>query len=416
MKSGFFLSTAAFLLSYAISAHAEDAYFDFTVKGFGTAGVSGTDTDRIGFRRDIKQPSGVTDSWGFDTDSRMGLQLDADFTQSWHATIQWTARNNAGDFIEQNLDWAFLRWRPIDDLDIRAGRLGFDVFMLSEYRNVGYAYLWIRPPHEFYAGLPVYHFDGVDIAKKFAVDEGNLTIKIFGGHSYNEIPIGSSDTDDQSYTVAGGKLAYEHGSWNARIGYNYSLNNLELTQLQPLLEALNSAGVNAVWPDAQSLGQQIATKNKAVHFSSIGLAYDDGLWLAQMEASYIHSDLSVFPSVASGYFSAGRRFGKVTVYSLFGISESLHTRVTVSNPLVPVPAVVGLRNAADQVLNSDTNGVDEKSVSLGLRWDVHEHIALKTQWSHYWLGYNGAALWLTPVSGPTPDTVNVWSVGLDFVF
>jgi hypothetical protein len=158
----------------------------------------------------------------------------------------------------------------------------------------------------------------------------------------------------------------------------------------------------------------MATKNKAVYFNSIGLTYDDGLWLAQMEASYIHSELSVYPSVASGYFSAGRRFGKVTLYSLLGISESLNDRVNVSNPLFPDPAVIQLRNAADQALNY--NGVDEKSVSIGLRWDVHEHIALKTQLSHYWLGNNGAALWLKPASGPTPDTVNVWSVGMDFVF
>jgi hypothetical protein len=61
--------------------------------------------------------------------------------------------------------------------------------------------------------------------------------------------------------------------------------------------------------------------------------------------------------------------------------------------------------------------VDEKSLSLGLRWDVGEHIALKTQWSYYWLGQNGPALWRTPASGgPTPDAVNVWSVGMDFVF
>lgn len=415
MKNIIFLLTAAFLLVGTMAAFAKDTYPNFTVKGFGTLGAGGTDTDRLGFRRNIKQTPGATDNWGYAIDSRLGLQLDVDINESWHAAAQWVARNNTGDFFEQNLDWFFLRWRPVDDLDIRVGRLGFDVFMLSEYRNVGYAYLWMRPPHEFYAGLPVDHFDGADIAKKFEVGDGTLTIKAFGGYSFFQVPTtGSSKSAEQGLTVAGGKLAYEYGNWNARIGYNYSLNNNELAPLQPLLDALNSAPVNAVWPGAQSLVQQISSKNKAVHFSSIGLAYDDGLWLAQMEASYIHSDVGTYPSVASGYFSAGRHFGKVTLYSLFGISESLNSRVELSNPLFPVPAVVELRNAADQVLNN--NGVDEKSVSLGLRWDVSEHIDLKTQLSHYWLGNNGAALWLKPASGPIPDTVNVWSVGMDFVF
>ncbi|MDD5581452.1 MAG: hypothetical protein PHY16_19575 [Methylobacter sp.] len=409
------LFTSAFLLFGAPAAFAKDVYPSFTVKGFGTLGASGTDTDRLGFRRDIKQSAGVTNGWGFDNDSRLGLQLDVDINKSWHATAQWVARNNTGDFFEQNLDWFFLRWRLEDDLDIRVGRMGFDVFMLSEYRNVGYAYLWMRPPHEFYAGLPVYHFDGADIAKKYAIGEGILTIKAFGGYSFFQVPItNSSNSAAQGTTVAGGKLAYEYGNWNTRIGYTYVLTNNEFAALQPLLDTLNSAEVNAVWPGAQALVRQIATKNKIVHFSSIGLAYDDGLWLAQMEASYIDSDQLNYPSVASGYFSAGRRFGKVTLYSLFGISESLHNQIELSNPLIPVPAIVELRNAVAQLPNSSR--VDEKSVSLGLRWDVTEHIDLKTQWSHYWLGNNGAALWLTPAAGLTPDTVNVWSVGLDFVF
>lgn len=408
------LFTATFLLFSAMAGFAKEANTGFTVKGFGTVGLSGTDTGRIGFRRDIKETSGVTDDWGFDTDSRLGLQLDADINASWHATMQWAARNNTGDFFEQNLDWAFLRRRVADGLDVRVGRMGLDVFMLSEYRNVGYAYLWAHPPHAFYAGLPVYHFDGMDITKKFAVGDGAMTIKAFGGYSFLQVPTHFASFTEQGLTLAGGKLAYEVGNWSARIGYNYSLNNNELAPLQPLLDALSSTSINAVWPGAQSLVQQIVNKNKVVHFSSIGLSYDDSRWLAQMEASYIDTDLSTYPSVAGGYLSVGRRFGKVTLYSLLGISESLNSQVKLSDPLVPLPSIVALRNALEQTLNH--NGVDEKSVSLGLRWDVMEHVAIKAQWSHYWLGNNGAAMWLTPASGSTPDTVNLWSLGMDFVF
>lgn len=407
------LTVAAWCLTDLV-ALAKDGYPDLSVKGFGTLGASGADNDGLKFRRDIKQGRGVSSGWGIDTDSRLGLQLDADFNNAWHATVQWVARNYTGDFVEQNLDWAFLRWRPLDDLDIRAGRMGFDVFMLSEYRDVGYAYPWIRPPHEFYAGLPVYHFDGMDIAKKFSIGEGRLTVKVFGGYSFNQVPIGLSDQADQSYTLAGAKLAYEQGNWSARIGYNYSLNNLELSTLHPLMNALNDPALGAVWPDAPDLAGKMSTKDKAVHFSSIGLAYDDGLWLAQAEGSYIHSELSVYSSVASGYLSVGRRVGKLTLYSLLGISETLTDRVNVSAPLAPIPALSELRNATDLALN--TNGVDEKSVSLGLRWDITENVDLKTQWSHYWLGNNGSALWLRPATGVADDTVNVWSVGMDFIF
>jgi len=405
---------AVSLFMAGATVFAEESKPALSLKGFGTLGASGMDNDSLKFRRDIKQERGVNSGWGIDTDSRLGLQVDADFDNAWHATMQWVARNYTGDFVEQNLDWAFLRWRPRDDLDIRAGRMGFDVFMLSEYRDVGYAYPWIRPPHEFYAGLPVYHFDGMDIAQKFAVGEGQLTVKVFGGYSFNQVPIGLSDQADQSYTLAGVKLAYEQGNWNARIGYNYSLNNLELSTLHPLMNALNDPALGAVWPDASTLAGKMSSKDKAVHFSSIGLAYDDGQWLAQAEGSYIHSELDVYRSVASGYLSLGRRVGKVTLYTLLGISETLNDRTNVSTPLAPIPALLELRNATDLALN--TNGIDEKSVSLGLRWDVTENVDLKAQWSHYWLGNNGNALWLRPPTGAVADTVNVWSVGMDFIF
>jgi hypothetical protein len=91
--------------------------------------------------------------------------------------VQWVARNHAGAFFEQNLEWAYLRWRPWNDLDLRVGRLGLDVFLLSDYRNVGYAYPWMRPPQEFYAPLFPYHLDGADIAQRFHLGEGFLTLK-----------------------------------------------------------------------------------------------------------------------------------------------------------------------------------------------------------------------------------------------
>jgi hypothetical protein len=45
-------------------------------------------------------------------------------------------------------------------------------------------------------------------------------------------------------------------------------------------------------------------------------------------------------------------------------------------------------------------------------------MALKTQWSHYWLGnHNGSQQWQQPpVNNRTTDTVNLMSVGIDFIF
>lgn len=385
----------------------------WTLNSFGTFDLSGTDTGDLEFRRDLSQSNGVSRSWGVDPDSRLGLQLDVDFNRSFHAAVQWVARNHPGNFFEQNLDWAFLRWRPQIDLDLRVGRLGFDVFLLSDYRNVGYAYLWVRPPHEFYGSLPVYHFDGADIAKKFTLDQGYLTLKGFAGYASYQVPGGLSSTFDAASALAGGSLAYEGGNWRARVGYVYTQSTNEAPS-ELLFTTLDDPQVNAVWPGARSLIRELSIKNTSVQYSSVGLAYDDGEWLAQGEAAYIHSDSNTFPTLVDGYVSLGRRFGKLTPYLLLGIAETLDDQVKVPDLLLPVPELIGLRNTVDGLLNN--NGIDQKSVSLGLRWDVYENIAIKAQWSHFWLGENGTQLWVEPASGPTPRNVNLWSLGVDFLF
>ncbi len=406
-------SARRWLLCAALTLAALPAFaIDWTFKAFGTLAAIGTDTDKIGFRRDYTQTRGATSAWRADIDSRLGLQLDADFNREFHAAVQWVARNHAGNFFEQNLEWAFLRWRPRDDLDLRLGRLGLDAFLLSDYRNVGYAYLWMRPPAEFYAPIFPYHFDGADIAKKFSLGEGYLTLKGYAGYSLSEVldQTGTA-TNSLETSLFGGNLVYESGNWRARLGYAQlrALNHLPLQ----VLPALENPVLQAYWPAARSLAEQLSIHGKLLHFVSLGWAYDDGVWPAQAEAAYIDSAVPELPSMANAYLSVGRRFGSVTLYSLFGIAESLNHRATVPYPLAQMPALLGLRDSVEQSING--NGVDQKSASLGLRWDVHNNIALKAQWSHFWLGSNGTLFWFEP-KPPLPDQVNVWSFGVDFVY
>jgi hypothetical protein len=384
----------------------------WSLKAFGTLGAIGTDTDRLGFRRDHTQDTAATRDFGADIDSRLGVQIDADFGNTLHAAVQWVARNHAGNFFEQNLEWAFLRWRPRDDLDLRVGRLGADAFLISDYRNVGYAYPWMRPPHEFYAPLFPYHFDGVDIVGRYGLGEGVLRLKGYAGYNLTEVQPSNAPVFGLESLLFGGSLAYESGDWRARVGYTQArpVNDLlEAPTLQPLLGALEDPLVNAFWPGASTLVERFSIRNQPVHYTSVGLAYDGGSWPIQAEAAYVDSNIIPLPSMVTAYLSVGRRFGNVTLYSLLGIAESLNRREQL--PELP-PAI---REAADDQING--NNVDQKSVSFGARWDVYENVALKAQWSHFWIEDNGDLFWLNPTlpAGGGVE-VNVWSFGVDFVF
>lgn len=387
----------------------------WSFKGFGTLGAIGTDTNAFGLRRDATQDTGATRDWTATLDSRLGLQLDVDFNNPFHATVQWIARDRVGDFFEQNLEWAFLRWRLRDDLDLRLGRMATDSFMLSEYRNVGYAYPWMRPPHEFYALVIPYHFDGTDLTWRTGLGEGFLTVKGYGGYNFTQARAADAEARviDLEMLIFGGNLGYEVGDWRFKLSYAWLNTIRDLPQFDSLYAALRDPIVNNLWPGASDLVDPVSINHKSMHYSSLGLAYDDGLWQIQAEAAYIDSEVSQLPTMGNSYLSVGRRFEHVTLYTLLGIAKSLKDATPLPPVTLPIAELEALRDDVDTLINWPS--IDEKSVSLGVRWDVYQNIALKAQWSHLWLGAHGVQF-MTDPDRPIPDTVNMWSFGVDFVF
>lgn len=408
-------NTYIFLLLLVINATAVSAENEmrWSVTGFGTFGLAGTDTDEVGFFRSTTQAQDLTDSWGITTDSLLGLQLDVDINSELHATVQWVARDHVGDFFEQNLDWAFLRWNISETSNIRAGRLGADLFLLSDYRNVGYAYPWMRPPHEFYSSLALSHFDGFDLNHKIYFDNDALSIKVFAGYSFNQIPSAFPESVDLESPLVGGSIKFESGSWTTRTGYAY-LRLVTDVPNERLVNALNDPLVNQGLPNINQVIPHLSLKDTDVHYYSLGSAYDDGTWIAQAELSYIDAERNFFPDSVNAYLSVGKRISSVTLYSLLGISRSFQKDVYIPTPIYPSPQLQQLHYSVNRAINK--NGIDEKSASLGLRWDFHPNFALKTQWSHYWIGANGSQFWQDPTAKEQSRQVNVWSFGIDFIF
>ncbi len=407
------LSLVLLMLTCVQVAVANDMAARWTVSGFGTLGMLGSDSRELGFTRDRTQVS-YYNSLDFTTDSRLGLQLDVNLSDRLHFTSQFVFRNHAGDFWEQNLEWGFLRWSVHPDINVRIGRIGADLFLLSDDRNVGFTYPWMRPPHEFYGNLPAYHFDGADLVKTINLGEGLLRLKVFAGYTQNELATDRSDNIEFIAPATGGNLIYETGNWRARIGYSYLSGSFATTSAyDQKLDLLNDPLINALVPNANKLSPYFYLKDSPIHFFSMGATYDDGLWLMHTEASYTNTNTVLAPSNASSYLSVGRRFGKFTLYSLYGLAYSFEKTVAIPTPLIQAPALDELYQLANHTLNE--NAIHEQSLSLGVRWDVFNNTAIKAQWSHYWFGRNGKDLWHTQYNDPSRQS-NIWSIGIDFVF
>jgi hypothetical protein len=419
------------LLSLSINitsiANANNDYPNWSVKGFGTLGLARSDNDSLGFYRDRAQTREVKKSFEISTDSRLGLQLDVDINDEWHATTQFIVRDHAGDFVEQNLDWAFLRWQPTDTTTIRAGRMGLDAFLLSDYRNVGYAYPWMRPSHEFYANIPITHYDGMDFKHTLFLENGDdLAFKVSAGYSSTSHPEEFTNFKLEGPVVTA-NLLYQTGNWRLRAGYVYIWQLVQAEGRLPdeLRATLNNPAYNYLVPNLNKLRPLTDTDNGRVQFMSIGTAYDNGTWLMHAEASYTEEEdmrMAVADTV-SAYFSIGRRFSDLTVYSVYGVSQSFPHKIdtlSINPELANTPleaAATKLSGAVTDIFNNQSSQhIDQQSISLGLRWDFYQNVAFKAQWTHFWLGEHGAPLWQRDRGKHTPNRVNLFSFGFDFIF
>jgi len=143
---------AALLLALPLAAWAQEAP-SWKFSGYGTVGVAHSDNRQADYLIDEFKPNGpgYTRSWSPDVDSRLGLQLSAQFTPTLSAVVQVLSKQDENNSYRPELEWANVRWQPTPEFSLRAGRIVLPVFMVTDTRWVGYSNPWVRPPVEMYA-------------------------------------------------------------------------------------------------------------------------------------------------------------------------------------------------------------------------------------------------------------------------
>jgi len=324
--------------------------------------------------------------------------------------MQLVAKERPSNTLDESLEWAYLRYRPTPGLMLRGGRLGLDMFMLSEYRNLGFSYLWARPPVEFYGLLPYHHYDGADIAYATALEEGVLRARLFAGNTQGTILFFSSDVDVDIDSLVGATLGWEFDRWQARLGFATLKQNPSNPGARQLAAALRQ--VTGLWPEAAGIADDLEVNGSRLYYYSAGFAYDPKPWTVQSEISYIDSGYNnAFSSVWSAYLSLGRRIGPVTVYGLGAMIENPDGREQV--PSAPLPLAV-LQQQVQAAY--DLSFVKQHSLSLGMRWDIRYNLALKMQWDRTWVDDYGGLLWQQKQPLTDGESLDTFSINLNFVF
>lgn len=394
---------ACLAFSPSLRAESEDASPSlekaWTFSGFGTLGAVHNQGSGSSFIRDITEPKGATNkglSW--QVDSRVGFQVSLKVSEQLEAVAQVVSRYQWDNNFQPELTWAFLKYTPNEMVDTHIGRIGFDAFIGADTRDVGFSYLWVRPPVEYFGTLAFPYMDGADISFHYPVGSGTARVKLYTGISRQKIPTLTNQTewaeisglnagvveDMSGSRITGGFVDYQDNHWAARLGkadvklskeFPMSMN---VDVLGLIRDSANTASDPSVAASLNALASDFSLVGKNISFTSIGLAYEDGPFQTQMAFNHWTSQSLLFPESHSGFISAGYRFGKFTPYAVISAVRSIKSsRADELAARMNVPVSDPIPSMANFMLTTGQNV--QHTYSLGVRYDLMANAALKFQ-------------------------------------
>ncbi|MEN9356423.1 MAG: hypothetical protein RL695_594 [Pseudomonadota bacterium] len=399
---------------------------DFSFSGFGTLSAVHSDDRDSDYRGSIVHPNGAGKSQAISTgvDSKFGVQIAKNFGNGLSGIVQAVADHRADNTYAPLLEWANLKYDIGSNAYVRGGRVVAPVFMISDYRNVGYAQTPIRQPYDVYALNPITHLDGLDAGARFNVGDGVLS---------TSLAIGESKDLSNRYIVRGKtrmiNLSYEQGASMFRAMINRS--TFDFIPYDTIVAGTTaridaykkSAALLAGIPAAGYPTANLQFEDAKAKFWALGYTYDPGTWLLQAEYASRKLPSLVIQDAVAWYVLGGYRVGKFTPFASYSRVDSREpaakpAAVAASSALATPVMVVNLTDAISKPL------IDQNTISLGVRYDLMRSVALKAQFDHiskpgslsapsngHFTNVATGSSWQT-----NKQSVNILSASIDFVF
>jgi hypothetical protein len=402
-------------LSTAFAQEASDAP-TVRISGFGTGALTWANTDHPQFARP-NQASGAGKHARTGVDSNLGLQADYALNNWLSVTGQGLVRKDAQDDYGAELAWAFAKARLSDDVSVRVGRISPPVFMISDYRNVGYANTTVRPPVEMYSQVAFNSLDGGDVTWQRSFGATTYTAQFVLGRTRSDL-VGGFHVDVSGIKAL--NLVAEHGPLTLRFGrVDAKISVPDSPQLNTLLGSLRATGAGYQLSQLAPLADAIAVDHKKASFTSLGLGLDWNNIVVQSEYAKRKTD-SYVNDTTSWYLMGGYRIGSFLPYyrharlSIDGtVANTVPAACPAGYPAACTPTLQALSAAVASLRTTGSGQGEQTSDTIGIRWDFHRSMALKLQLDR--VKPQGTGLFVQPKPGFN-GPVTVGAAALDFVF
>ncbi len=411
------------------STLAQDSW---TLSGFASLGAGRIQDDNLEFM------DYSAERWSFEGDSVIGAQLNWDLADRLSLVTQVVSRgfnwDDTSEF-EPELDWFFLRYQLDTHWRTRIGRMRTPLYLYSETLDVGYSYVWARPPIDAYPPLsfPFSNFDGADLVYMGDWGDFGLDIQLLAGKMQRS-------RDAMEITVdplLGGNITLQSQTLTFRYALFMMCNDVRTGDIDYITESYRSAatiisalsGTDISGP-FNTIAESLNAENNWYLFQSAGLRWSPDRFTATAEMFDMYNTDDQYTLNARGsYLSLQYHLEPVTPYFVAGRYKSEFARDALqalkeSYAIWPAhqefPSIQQqvddfdlLRQLTADFINADN--YTQQTWTLGARYDVRTNVALKAEWQYIDIvkGKGGHLIWTSP---DVPDHTSMATLILDVVF
>ena len=432
MRRDFCFLIAALILNCENANALDFSLFDkkVSLSGFATLGYAQTD-------QPYHYQRYLSNDGSFFRDSLLGLQLDAQLTDTLSVTAQGKLAASAekDHSFDTTLTWAFLSWRPTNDLLFRGGRLRIPLYMNSENMDIGTTFDFARLPAEVYFTSPMNNVDGLSFNKTWEAFDGEFGFDAYVGTLepfFRIAPYSYGALNSDAYympirtNVYGGALTFQHEENRFRISvhdtYNVRLDGGRMRDDLPFVQIMQNVGYYKV---ADSMaGVPIPSHNQLhtiIYTAGIDLSlgYDFRL-VSEFVRRDVYNSL-VSPDSQGGYLALFKSIGDFTPYvsvahlQSMGKTLDLYNRVSKNTVPVIIPNASQI-NAMQRAGSVGIFAYDQTTWAVGTSYNVNPTNKIKAEWAITQTHDVSALVDPLPNDSTGNKLINTFSLSYNIVF
>lgn len=380
----------------------------FHFDGYASFGVSTVLDGDITYKPFASQQDGVKKGdFNYKNQTVLGGKATINLTDDLSFVLQGDGRERNRDKEFFEAEWIYLKYYTPYDLNFRLGQFKFPLFHSSELTSVGYSRVWSRSAIPFYGIATYLNYRGLDATYNTYYNDYDIELQGSYGFSKQEgrkdangVFIESEADDIKSIAL---KLSDEN-FWVRSVFLNTSSN------------------AKRVHPNfTEELGEGDVT--------SYSFEFAVDLEEFRVEGGYIKGEIEKHvANESSQYLSLSYRYKEFTPYIIQSIRTIKPLNKTPSMPSnggnppnsenPPPPngnnPPQNIRNTEITPINPSQKNKEESVLSLGVRYDIFENTAIKTQIDFFDNSTASGEL----IKSTTPDNANgtVLSIVVDMVF